>query len=69
MSGNQRKPEGLARFDPQSAEWRQIWEDQENERKEKEKAGIPMDINDTNEKRKSSEQYQGQGLRRSKRRK
>ena len=25
---NVRKPEGSARFDPQSAEWRQIWEDQ-----------------------------------------
>ena len=33
---NVRKPEGSARFDPQSEEWRQIWVDQENERKEKE---------------------------------
>ena len=31
-----RKPEGPARFDPQSAEWRQIWEEQESEKKEKE---------------------------------
>ena len=29
---NVRKPEGSARFDPQSEEWRQIWVDQENER-------------------------------------
>ena len=32
---NVRKTEGSARFDPQSAEWRQIWEDQETEREEK----------------------------------
>ena len=32
---NVRKPDGSARFDPQSAEWRQIWEDQETEKKEK----------------------------------
>ena len=30
------EPEGSARFDPQSEEWRQIWVDKENERKEKE---------------------------------
>ena len=33
---NVRKAEGSARFDPQSEEWRQIWVDKENERKEKE---------------------------------
>ena len=134
---NVRKPEGSARFDPLSEEWRQIWVDQENERKEKEdkkkelerkraereemkrgkelekkkredkrrekadqqqpppppqptsppretlgepspsgQASIPMDTegkkdqnNDTNVKRRSTEQSQDQGLRRSKRRK
>ena len=31
-----RKPEGSARFDPLSAEWREIWEDQDQAKKEKE---------------------------------
>ena len=31
-----RKPDGSARFDPLSTEWKNIWEDQEKEKKEKE---------------------------------
>ena len=31
-----RKPDGSARFDPLSTEWKDIWEDQEKEKKEKE---------------------------------
>ena len=125
---NVRKTEGSARFDPQSAEWRQIWVDQETEREEKkdkkkelerkraereemkrrkgrpaaaapplqstspptetsgepspsgqasrespnvqvDTEGIKERTNNENEKRKSSELSQDQGLRRSKRRK
>ena len=40
---NVRKPEGSARFDPQSAEWREIWEDQETERREKEEKRIELE--------------------------
>ena len=60
---NVRKPNGPVRFDPQS-------EELEIKRAEREEMKRRKDQNnDTNEKRKSSEQSQGQGLRRSKRRK
>ena len=36
ISQRKRLEEMSARFDPQSEEWRQIWVDKENERKEKE---------------------------------
>ena len=39
---NVRKPDGPARFDPRSAEWRQIWEDKETERREKEDKRIEL---------------------------